>query len=352
MKLIAKAELIIDHNDMITISDNMQIEDIELGEIELDRRIVLNIREKAAMLIRLIDNSSDIDYSYPPRTKHEINGGYKIAKRKGALLHEVKVYNLYFRFRSWYDGTGIAMMCRPPKLKEEWIILLPDNTEHTIMSERKLYLDIARRYTLLEQIMDPDEQNRLIHNLNKLNIHERCAQSIMHEFGHILHWRVFDNLQIRESYEIYNWFYESGYLEIVDKRIPHLKRLEPMDQLYILKESLVEDYRISLNNDTENGIFILPNKICYSGDFQKPELLLEGVDIMRQMLRSIGHQSTKGSTHHLEMNAIHAARIIEKARKGARWTPGTISITEQDVKHNIENLRNNSESQVASSLAD
>jgi hypothetical protein len=352
MRITAKAELIVDDISATTNDIELDISEFELGEIELDKRVVVNIREKAGMLMKLVDHSSEIIYGYPPRTKHEINGGYKIAKRKGARLEEVKVYNLFFRFKSWLDGTGLALMCRPPGSNEEWIILLPDDTMRTIEKERRYYLDIARQYALVEQIMEPNEQDRLLHNLNRLNIHERCAQSLMHEFGHVLHWRVFDDLGLYDTADIYQWFYETGYLKNVDKRFPNLGNWPPSDQVYILKESLVEDYRISLNLKAENGIFILPNKFCYSGDFQIPELMLEGVEIMSKMLRSRELHGNRPTIHHTELDAIEVGRYIENTRQRTRWTPGTPSLSDEDIFKNINKLRmNDTKLQVAVALS-
>jgi len=345
MEIYAKAELIIDTNiledsfESFDYEENIDLEEILLGVIELDKKIVVNIREKAAMLMEIIDHTSEIYYDHPPRTRHEINGGYKLAKRKGARLEEVKVYNLYFRFKSRYNGTGLALMCRPEHVNEEWIILLPDDTKKTIAAERKFYLDIARSYTLIEQIMNPNEQNRLIQNLDLLNIHERCAQTLLHEYGHVLHWRVFDDLHIHKASDIYTWFYETGYLKNVIKRYPYLEKNEPLDQITLLKESLVEDYRISLNLESGNDIFILPNKVCFSGDFQIPELMLEGVEIMKQMIRRTESYSKRRNIYNREMDSIYIGRQIEAIRRHTKWIPGSTSITEKEILNNIKKLR-------------
>lgn len=74
------------------------IEEFELEQVELEKRHIKNIREDTAMLLEITDTNTIFDYQYPPRKKFETHGGYKIAKRKGAKLNEVKVFNLYFRF--------------------------------------------------------------------------------------------------------------------------------------------------------------------------------------------------------------------------------------------------------------
>ncbi len=177
-------------------------------------------REKAALILDLITSSDQVlRTSDPPRTRHEINGAYKIATSRGALLNEVEVFNLYFKFRSHLHGDGIALMYRT-KDKKERIILLPDDTKKRFIIETRTYLNIARNLAFSEK-MDPGVQSELIENLRLLNIHERCAQSLQHEYGHILHWREFDHLGIHTDLEVYDWFLESGYFDIIDMRVPN-----------------------------------------------------------------------------------------------------------------------------------
>ncbi|WP_175537587.1 hypothetical protein, partial [Mycobacterium tuberculosis] len=155
----------------------------------------------------------------------------------------------------------------------------PDNTEQRYETEKRYYLDEARDL-VFKGHMKSDDQNNLIENLRMLNLHERCAQSLEHEFGHVLNVREFESLNFRPNDEaqIYKWFLESGYMFNIDKRIPLFDKDSAAVKLHILKEALVEDYRISLNMSSERGKFILPNKFCFSGDFQNPDLLEEGVD--------------------------------------------------------------------------
>src|SRR5690606_34815965 len=53
-----------------------------------------------------------------------------------------------------------------------------------------------------------------------------------------------------------------------------------------------EDYRISLNMESENGMFILPGKYTFAIDFRAPDLLAEGVSIMRNMLKPVFEDET------------------------------------------------------------
>lgn len=164
----------------------------DLGNLEFERRQFRNIREKAAVVLELVDSKTEIDYLYPARPKFEVHGGYKIATQKGAKLGEVKVYNLYFRFKNHrLNAMTTAAMYRPPHKNEEWILLLPDDTAVRIENERREYINKATHYTFA-QTMDSDYHDNLLENLKLLTPNERCAQSLMHEYGHVLHWRMFD----------------------------------------------------------------------------------------------------------------------------------------------------------------
>lgn len=322
----------------------INIEEFELDHVELEKKFVKNIREDVAMLLEITDKETLYSYDFPPRPKFETSGGYKTATRKGARLHEVKVFNLYFRFLNQkIDARSIAMMYRPPNKFEEWVFLLPDNTQRRIEQERREFINDANYYTI-RQLMNPDHQSFLIENLNKLIVNERCAQSLMHEFGHVLHWRMFDALNIQNSEDVYIWFYENKYVHNVDKRFPNFISLTNQDKIIKLKESLVEDYRISLNREAENGMFILPNRISYQGDFIRPELLEEGVFIMKKMLQPAlenrAHYGKYGFSS--EIDTIQAIREARTRARQCKWTPGTPSMTEPDHLEVIHQLRNES----------
>jgi hypothetical protein len=322
--------------------------ELNLGELELDRDKVRRIKRNSRMVSVLLDKDSMVSYEHPPRTRHEVLGGYKRATKRGARLRECEVYNVNFRFKSWLIGTGIALMCRPPGTKEEWILLLPDDTESRIVNERKAYLKEAKEFIAVGS-MDPDEESRLIENLRLLDIHERCAQSLMHEYGHALHYRMFDFLRFSEKSEHYRWFFETGYLRNVDLRYPGFGHLTAEDKLTELKEALVEDYRISLNMLSESGKFILPNKVCYAGDFIKPKLMYEGVEIMKEMLKPI-IQGTRQTTYSSEdLDTLSYVKKVRARRKEYSWTPGNPSMTEMDVMNDLQELKmNEARSQIAS----
>jgi hypothetical protein len=217
----------------------------------MDRKMVTKVRSNATLFAELFDPDTKYIYKHPFRRRMEVEGGYKVARRRGARLHELNVYNLVVRFKnSRFDQSEVrAFMYRPIKNNEEWIVLLPDDTMDTIDREIYIFVHAARLVA---------ETGKFIHrgmnltdiyeNLKLLNLHERCAQTLIHEYGHVLHWRMFDRLDLPyEDGLAYAWFIEHGYAQLIDGRVPIYYRLSDQEKLWMLKECLVEDYRISLN---------------------------------------------------------------------------------------------------------
>lgn len=72
-------------------NETVSLEDPE--QIELDRRTVRKIRANATVFAELFDQGTEFIYDSPFRRRVEVEGGYKIARRRGARLDEVKVFN-------------------------------------------------------------------------------------------------------------------------------------------------------------------------------------------------------------------------------------------------------------------
>lgn len=310
----------------------------DLEQIEMDRRLVKKIRSKASLFAELFDQDTVYIYNYPFRRRVEVEGGYKVARRRGARLDEVNVYNLVVRFKNTRmdHSHALAFTYRPLKNNEEWIVLLPDDTMDTMNDEIYIFEDGAHRLAESGKLTPQMTLEHIIENLRLLNLHERCAQTLIHEFGHILHWRVFDRLGTPfEPYLAYSWFIEHGYAQLIDGRVANYYRLPDERKLWLLKECLVEDYRISLNLDTENGMFIMPGKYTFSADFRAPSLLKEGVDIMRRMLKpAIENKSFRRKTGSVqterEETDFDLMRSILEASMDDNWTPGQQRMTTEE----------------------
>ncbi|MGN7403205.1 hypothetical protein ACTHO0_25465 [Cytobacillus praedii] len=325
----------------VYLSDS-DLEEFELYEFELEKRRVKNLRENAAITMKLIDKETEIDYSHPPRPKFEFKAGFKIAKQRGVVFDKICIFNLYFRFKNKYlNGMSTAMMYREKPNNKEYILLLPDDTEKTYQKERRFYLDTARKL-VFDFKMDSDEQDRLLENLNLLNRLERCAQSLQHEWGHILHYRCFDLLPKNNKAEQLKWFYEEGYVDLLDKRHPGLAFYEAKEFLYLVKEAFVEDIRISLNFKSDNGMFILPNAITYIRDFEHPELLIKGVRLVENMIEKLDY-SKRGSSQQSsgEINRVEIGRNI--AKRNLRYPEFSKTITPNLISNFIDELEEEEE---------
>jgi hypothetical protein len=328
----------------ITFVDEDEVLSYEdLQKIEMDRKTVRKIRSRAALFIELFDMDTEYTYDYPWRRQIEVEGGYKIARRRGARLDEVKVYNLVVRFKNsrMNHFEARAFMYRPLQNNEEWIVLLPDDTQDTMEEEIRIFKGSARLFKESGKLTEEMTLEHINENLKLLNLHERCAQTLMHEYGHVLHWRIFDRLGTPyEDALAYNWFVEHGYAQLIEGRIPIYFGLSDEKKLWMLKECLVEDYRISLNLDSENGMFILPGKYTFSSDFRAPKLMNKGVEIMRRMLQSAlenKNMRRKTGSSGSEMADFALMHNILEASMDDSWTPGQQRMTLQD--HNAVSTR-------------
>ncbi|WP_150266154.1 hypothetical protein [Paenibacillus tepidiphilus] len=345
-----KADMVSEINSSLEDESDIKMDEVEFESLndimwfERENRKFQNvIKAKAALVLELIQDSSQVlESKHPARTKHEVSGGVKKAIQRGARLNEVEVFNLYFRFITpLINADGPACMYRSLSSSKERILLLPDDTRVRIEKEVEHYKREALSL-VFSGLMNPDEQSSLLDNLNMINVHERCAQSLQHEYGHVLNIREFDSLNYSPYMleEIYLWFLHYGYLHCVEKRYPYFVGLTAIEKIHILKESLVEDYRISLNMGYERGKFILPNVFCFSGDFQDPSLLSEGVDIMKRMLNNQIVSSDQKPASFQEEDTLEIIRKVSNRRKKYNWSvPDKTSLTDEQINDDLKSLR-------------
>jgi len=239
-------------------------------------------------------------------------------------------------------------MVRPKDSHEEWIILLPEDTYETIENEKDTFQKQFLKL-LSKGLLDTDFHSIVVEGYRWLTVNERCAQTLMHEFGHILQWRMYDNLNIIADTgnqfiaNQYIWFVESGYIFNVARRIPNFDALEVKDKVYFLKECLVEDYRIHLNIKYHNGKIILPNKYAYRGDFADSKMLKEGIVIMEQMLKpaiegTVGKRQLKKVSSENELSLIEVTDMLDELESRATWVPGTSKLTDQHIFDDLKSL--------------
>jgi hypothetical protein len=314
----------------------IEVDQMQLLDIELERERFLNVREQTAMLLHIITPDTDIWYPPITRTKFEVRNGIKIAVSRGANLYETEVFNLLFNFSGHLKGDGIALMCHGPQ-GQEWIMLCPDDTMARIQMEKDRCLGFARILQTKGRISN-DEENKLIENVGHLNLGSRCANSLMHEYGHVLQHRIWaaKGIPPHDEEQLYQWFHSIGYATLVSMRAPGF--LE--NPLYYLKESFVEDYRIGLNLLAEKGIFELPNAYCFRGDIAQPELMNEGVRIVKETIsKHKGEPSVfrEGAAVEREPDRI---KLIDHFMKiGMDFDPEKARLTPEDHQKILERLR-------------
>ncbi|WP_431090140.1 hypothetical protein [Paenibacillus sp. 8b26] len=124
--------------------------------------------------------------------------------------------------------------------------------------------------------------------ISKLNTGERVAASIIHEYGHILTFRAWGNMGIKNTLDVYDWLDEYGYLDNFSKRIVSFNEGDAPWQINVAIEQLAEDFRLALDVKNQNGACCLPHIITYQQDLLNPEGYLEGVDIMKNLLQFDG----------------------------------------------------------------
>ncbi|WP_194758339.1 hypothetical protein [Priestia megaterium] len=329
----------------------INLEEIELGELETDKALSKNIIKTSKMLIELTDeNTRYVTDNLVRRPTFEVNGGIKLALKKGARVKEAKLFNLFFRFYNRkFDGYNTkALMVRPRNINEEWIILLPEDTEKAIEEEKGIFREYIEKL-VFQGSLDTDFQNMVVEGYKFLTPNERCAQTLMHEFGHILQWRMYDYLDIKGETEQefianqYIWFLSSSYLLNVSKRVPNFETLSPEDKVYFSKECLVEDYRIYLNWKYFSDKIILPSKYAYRGDFADSKLMWEGLSIMEQMLKpaiegKVGMRQMKKASSEKEYSLKDIKNQLDSLEYKADWIPGTSKLSEQHILADLESL--------------
>jgi hypothetical protein len=344
-----------------TIENLIDNEDLEihLGDAELNQGMLTRLARAAQLMTELYTaENTSLDFPEHRRSITEFKGGYKIAIQRGAPINNFKVFNLFFRIKSnrinSIEGQPVAQMYTT-KQGERLILLHPDNTAARIESEKTFYfnktLQLVSKGRVEQTVLD-----ELIQGMQLLNIHERCAQTLIHEYGHILHWRSFDHLfnefNIPNTYPehiisspimnfgILSWFEKHNYIYNVADRVPGFKMMNLQQKLLILKESFVEDYRNSLNIQSTSGKIILPNAYCVVGDLMKPELGREGMRIVNIMLdEAAQRKSTNSRTgpmaldQDMERNRVMVSSYFFDTAINSDWEPGKDSLSKSELEH-------------------
>lgn len=252
----------------------------------------IDIIDFTNMVMEISTKDTHYYYDIPKRNDIEFYGGYKLAIKRGVALNQVKVANLNFTISNSklnYSNSVQATMFQTNN-KDIWILVFPTLTDIVIQKEKKSYLDVAKEM-IFKSDMDADAENELLENLNELNNVERCSQTLIHEFGHVLNWRILHKVLKQNNFEDdvideLGWFINIKYINNVVRRTNGFFELDTYTKLKRLKESFAEDYRILISMKSKKK-YILPNSICCIGDFHDPKYREEGVDIVSKVIEEI-----------------------------------------------------------------
>ena len=291
----------------------------------------------------LIMGDTEVDYPENVRSEIEFKAGYKIAIARGALLNTVRVYNLFFRLKNsvinGIDGLPLAQIYPFRRKNERWILLYPVDTASLIMHETDV-LELLVGEQVSKGLLPKEASDLLYDNNSIMNVNERCAQTLMHEYGHIRHWEYFDLLSqkygvnYKESPDLFvfatlQWFVASDYVGNISQRCPYFKATPDIkEKMYYLKECFVEDYRIGLNIQDRNGKFILAGKYTAFADLKDPSLLMEGVGIVEKMIAQADaermlhrNKDVFNTEREAETNRVEAWYGMHKLILDTNWTP-------------------------------
>lgn len=334
----------------LLLNDESEIEEVDLGTVELSRGIIQSLTTTADLMSELYMNGTNLEYPEITRSITEFKGGYKLALQRGVPLYNTRVFNLLFRLKNKKIDTisdlQLATMYTTARF-DRWILLHPDDTAQRIEYEKDYYRRAAYEFVRRGKASE-GELDKLHENLELLSIPERCAQTLMHEYGHILHWQAFHKLfekyGLRPNGELPNnllllpmleWFERHSYLYNVSMRIQGFKKLPLKEKLHILRESFVEDYRIGLNMKSLDGKIVLPNQYCFVADLMNPQLLQEGVRIVNIMLDE-ERRNELVSSQDAERDRVKISQKYVDLALETDWSPGDDVLTSRDVR----NLKN------------
>ncbi|MFB5760192.1 hypothetical protein [Paenibacillus medicaginis] len=224
---------------------------------------------------RLFDNG------YRRRTKHEVYSGIKKCEHIGVIINAEIVNLPYTVINERGKPAETAFTVRNPELHRN-IYLVPDHTPTRILKD-KAYHNAGLEALFKDQKITRDCLDSWIGAMSDLNVGERVAASIIHEYGHILTYRAMDNEDIETAIQMYDWLGDMGYLDNCSHRIVQFSK-DPLWQMNVAVEQLAEDFRVSQYVKKEQDVCPLPSCLSYRQDIANPEKYLEGVEIMTKLL--------------------------------------------------------------------
>lgn len=319
------------------------ISDGPIDDLYFESRIV-NVLNKTASdayidLQNYYGTENIHDNGFAPRTKHEIYSGLKCVERRG-IITDTTIYNLPFTVSKGARLAETAFVDRP--LERRNIYLVPDHTETRIKLDISYHTEGYLRLVENKELSQEKATEYIEYMNTYLTVGERVAATLIHEYGHILSFRILDTLGITERINLYDWFDEYGYLDNVSVRIVSFSQEHPDRKINICMEQLAEDYRVSHDVKNSNDMCCLPHIISFEQDIINPDKFLEGAVIMSNLL-SLKGKSKGEKFSQKEKSSIDRVIPFGEANRSSVPTSfrhGEITpITEADKKRDRELLK-------------
>ncbi|WP_433945540.1 hypothetical protein [Paenibacillus sp. SN-8-1] len=260
------------------------LDDNALEDISLERQFVNVLDRQSDPYHVSVFDTYGVDRifynGYRRRTRHEINTAISTYQQQGIEI-DAEIINLPYTVLN-LRGKPAETAFTDKNTNHRHIYLVPDHTPTRILNDKAFHgsgLETLLKTQQISQVVF-DRWNTA---MNNLDIGNRVAYSINHEYGHILTYRAMDESGIETPLQVYDWLGDLGYLDNCSHRIVQFNNGAAW-QIHVALEQLAEDYRLSHFVQNEQSACSLPSCLSYQQDIVNPEKYLEGVEIMTKLL--------------------------------------------------------------------
>ncbi|MCZ0870919.1 hypothetical protein [Peribacillus sp. AS_2] len=313
--------------------------DIPFDDVQLENGFINVLNKPTNMYFQEMHLSFGADRcisnGHMPRTKHEVYSGFKKVEQKNIII-DTEIVNLPFTV---VNGRGKPAETAFTTRDNRKIYLVPDHTPTRILNDLAHHRE-GFEMLLAQSAIDKGIYDTWDREMKRLDVGERTAASIIHEFGHILTYRAMDNNGIEQLMDVYDWLDDSGYLDNCASRIVSFSDRDPFWKINVAIEQIAEDYRVSFDIRESYGMSSLPHCITYVQDIIKPDNFLRGVEIMTNLLQ-LG--KAKKKINEIKANPLDIVLPFGEASRSSftsRFTQGDPTpLTDKDKDKDRELIR-------------
>ena len=289
-------------------------------------------KPRAPLYVQFMDSFGEencILNGHQPRTRHEINSGLKSVEKRNIKI-DAEVINLPYTVLNGRKKPAItAFTTRNPEQRK--IYLVPEHTPTRILNDKAFHQE-AFDFHFSQSKLNKVTYELFMHQMEKLDVGERVAASIIHEYGHILTYNAFDQLGIHKPTEVYSYLDETGYLDNCAKRIVDFTTMDARLKLNHALEQIAEDYRVS--HDIYNGLGLspLPHGLTFIQDAINNDDFIEGVDIMTNVLLLDQKKTISKSAGPSALDYIIPFGEANRTVLSTRYTEGHLAPLTKEIK--------------------